>query len=125
MGSVIHADAIYRRFSKEIIEAVWDLGSRFLKLEMHPDGAPWAKCCGCKGGDPDDGCAYRVVSQMVLKVVSGLPISVAERRTTSRMMHYAETSKSVPFPCCHREDNGYFRVCAGWHARNKNNVENS
>lgn len=64
---------------------------------LHPDGKPWAKsCCGDK--------------DMVL----GETINCAV--TDGRLRKNDGVYASRPFPCVHRTDGGYIRICAGWHA---------
>lgn len=73
---------------------------RLLEMErdntVHPDGKAWDKCC-CGDTEMSPGnvvnCAF------------------ADSRLTAH-----DNIGDVPFVCVHREDNGYLRVCAGWHA---------
>ena len=68
--------------------------------DIHPDGQPWSKCCVPYGADcdwaSDAGCAC--TRGNICKENFG---------------HYSPT----PFVCIHRKtSDGFFRVCAGWHA---------
>ena len=71
--------------------------------DLHPDGQPWEKCCR---NDPNLKCNCAFI----------------DRRLTVRTREYAYDDGryypllDTPFVCVHRQDDGYFRVCAGWHA---------
>lgn len=57
----------------------------------HPDGKPWAKCCRSEQTGDYVNCAF----------IDGR----------------GEGPMTAPFFCAHRNDDGYLRVCAGWHAK--------
>lgn len=64
---------------------------------MHPDGKAWKKCCH---GDCD--------------ISPGQTINCAfvDRRLPVKSPRIGKN----PFVCIHQEEDGFLRVCAGWHA---------
>lgn len=78
-----------REYTKEI-HSLLDQG-------LHPDGQPWKKCC-C--GDD------RLVPEWPV-----LNCAFIDKRMTKK-----STNEKYPFVCGHQTADGYFRVCAGWHA---------
>jgi hypothetical protein len=60
--------------------------------KMHPDNLPWAKTCrGVRWYGKTINCAY----------------------VDDRTDEYTYTSAN-PFPCWHRTEGGFYRICAGW-----------
>jgi hypothetical protein len=94
--------------------------------KLHPDGQPWKKCCrGSTIGEfnkqmgfppsPDDdkllNCAF-IDKRIVVKEEKG----IIERPKQTGPIHRTDP-RAEPFVCYHRTtDDGYWRVCAGWHA---------
>lgn len=84
------------------------------KINLHPDGQPWTKCCGCKENNAETGympfewCAYRRNGEDKSARVRKLTlINGVETR------HYHHGGR---FVCAHRTtEEGFHRVCAGWH----------
>jgi hypothetical protein len=69
---------------------------------MHPDGKPWQKCC--KSGEGDFA-----------------PCGCAVTRGAINIESFEKKDKrEIPFVCCHRKtEDGFYRVCAGWHKLRK------
>jgi hypothetical protein len=67
---------------------------------MHPDRLPWRKQCRDVRfpGHYEINCAY------------------TDRRLAPDDEHW---TKDNPFPCWHRTDGGFYRVCAGWAAAHR------
>ncbi len=87
----------------------------------HPDGKPWPKCCGSKdhkgpGVDPADYCAFRR-NEPDPWSRSYNQARCCLTKPTGSLDEYIKNG-GVPgrFMCMHRQDGGYLRVCAGWHA---------
>jgi hypothetical protein len=79
-------------------------------VQHHPDGQAWKKCC--RGArvkrNPDIvNCAYADKRRTKKDDLAG--------RMTCDGSHDS-TAATQPFVCSHRHDNGYLRVCAGWHS---------
>jgi hypothetical protein len=62
--------------------------------KMHPDGLPWQKQCR--------GVSMRYHGTMNCAFIDG-------RLPDDELFPSAD-----PFPCWHRKDAGFYRVCAGW-----------
>ena len=72
--------------------------------DLHPDGQPWKKCCR---NDPNLKCNCAFIDGRLTAKTSAYLVNGIDG-------YYP--LPSTPFVCIHRQDDGYFRVCAGWHA---------
>lgn len=78
-------------------------------VRLHPDQAPWDKCCGSNvykikdGAKSTEFCAYRRNEQG------------NRARLSLKDGHDGHDIQKV-FVCCHRKDGEYYRACAGWAA---------
>lgn len=82
------------------------------KIEAHPDGCPWLKCCGTRTNLV---CAYRRKGEWSrigeVGRIARDPFTSAELRQTIESLN-----NGARFFCMHRADEGFNRVCAGWHS---------
>lgn len=83
------------------------------KIEAHPDGCPWLKCCGSKCNSV---CAYRRhYGRSRIEKMGKIA-----RHNTAAAPELCQTVESLNngarFFCMHRTDDGFHRVCAGWHS---------
>lgn len=69
---------------------------------IHPDGQPWKKCCGV--------CAYTD------KYGNRVDHSTRNKEAFAHAM-----GNGARFFCVHQNENGLYRVCAGWHCRDGRN----
>ena len=83
-----------------------------LSLPMHPDGEAWKKCC-CNTSPT----GHKVYMNASEKFGNCMADCALTRSDILDDKSYVKDFKSFPFVCCHRHDNGFLRVCAGWHAK--------
>jgi hypothetical protein len=79
-------------------------------VQCHPDGQPWKKCChGARVSDNPKivNCAYVDKRKTKKDDLRGVITCTGESD---------KNATTQPFVCAHRTDDGYLRVCAGWHA---------
>lgn len=86
------------------------------KLNPHPDGKPWVKCCRDSKRDNDRSC------QCFMKKPRGRPSRFEyfirwNSPVAKKVRELAETRQR--FFCVHRKDGDYHRECAGWAAKFK------
>ena len=79
----------------------------------HPDGQPWKKCCCAAKTGAAYGCAFRRTDVETPYKPAGL----SRFEAIHGWQPPTDLTKTEPFWCIHQQDNGYIRVCAGWHAK--------
>jgi len=83
----------------------------------HPDGKPWAKCC--RGHTTTSEAPLTKLNPDVFSEKTILNCAYIDKRLVHKCQNdFFNEQKETPFTCCHRLDEGYTRICAGWHACN-------
>jgi hypothetical protein len=80
------------------------------KINLHPDGQPWLKCCGCK----ED----KIGKNFNIQSIDFCAFRRNEPGNTARLAKENRPSfENCRFICVHQTTkDGHHRVCAGWHA---------